>query len=200
MKLIDLLVRELPKRGGWPNSVNSISQDDDGSLCLWNKLGAYNYQGYWKHPEGNGLDMYWCGENSMQESRDRGDSLITREQYEAALAASQQAAWFGEGLPPVGIKCLTIGEAGDNAWYECDILAHTMLLRKKVAVFQYGDHVSCSSEEWFKPISTEAGRKREDTKNAIAELCRASASNGHSADLIYDAIASGKIPGIKLGD
>ncbi len=34
--------------------------------------------------------------------------------------------------------------------------------------------------------------------SAEAELCRSSASNGHSADLIYDAIAAGKIPHITL--
>lgn len=50
----------------------------------------------------------------------------------------------------------------------------------------------------FRPIRSEAEIMREEAKNAIAELCRASASNGHSADLIYDAIASGKIPHIKL--
>ena len=35
MKLIDLLVQELPKRGGWPRDALSITQDDDGSLCVW---------------------------------------------------------------------------------------------------------------------------------------------------------------------
>ena len=36
MKLIDLLVKELPKRGGWPHDALSITQDNDGSLCVWN--------------------------------------------------------------------------------------------------------------------------------------------------------------------
>lgn len=30
MKLIDLLVQELPKRGGWPDGVTRIVQDFDG--------------------------------------------------------------------------------------------------------------------------------------------------------------------------
>lgn len=52
----------------------------------------------------------------------------------------------------------------------------------------------------FRPIRTEAERKRKEVVGVIAELCRSSASNGHSADLIYDAIAAGKIPGIRLTD
>lgn len=35
MKLIDLLVQELPKRGGWPEGVDSIYQDHDGGdFCV----------------------------------------------------------------------------------------------------------------------------------------------------------------------
>lgn len=29
MKLIDLLVKELPKRGGWPEAANYVVQDYD---------------------------------------------------------------------------------------------------------------------------------------------------------------------------
>lgn len=32
MKLIDLLVQELPKRGGWPDGVSRIHQDHDGEI------------------------------------------------------------------------------------------------------------------------------------------------------------------------
>lgn len=30
MKLIDLLVKELPKRGGWPEVALNATQDEDG--------------------------------------------------------------------------------------------------------------------------------------------------------------------------
>ncbi|EBM9967036.1 hypothetical protein AU710_00025 [Salmonella enterica subsp. enterica serovar Corvallis] len=36
-------------------------------------------------------------------------------------------------------------------------------------------------------------KKRGEAVHAIAELCRNSASNSHSAELIYDAIKCGKI-------
>ena len=58
--------------------------------------------------------------------------------------------------------------------------------------------ITPSERQVFRPIRSEADRKRDAAKNAIAELCRSSASNGHSADLIYDAIAAGEIPGVKL--
>lgn len=34
MKLIDILVEELPKRGGWPKSAENATQDEDGEVCF----------------------------------------------------------------------------------------------------------------------------------------------------------------------
>ena len=34
MTLLELLRQELPKRGGWPEGALSITQDNDGSLCV----------------------------------------------------------------------------------------------------------------------------------------------------------------------
>jgi len=34
MKLIELLVQELPKRGGWPENVGHISMHADGATFL----------------------------------------------------------------------------------------------------------------------------------------------------------------------
>lgn len=50
----------------------------------------------------------------------------------------------------------------------------------------------------FRPIRTESERKRKEAIDAIAELCRSSSSNGHSAELVYSAIEAGNIPGVKL--
>ena len=58
MKLIDLLVKELTKRGGWPHNALSITQDDDGSLCSWDTNDPH-YDGFsWKHHSGNSLVYY----------------------------------------------------------------------------------------------------------------------------------------------
>lgn len=55
------------------------------------------------------------------------------------------------------------------------------------------------SESWMslnqamRPVRLEVDKKKEAAIFAIADLCRESASNGHLAELIYDAIKSGKI-------
>ena len=38
MKLIDLLVQELPKRGGWPDGAECAVQDADYQLCFSSHL------------------------------------------------------------------------------------------------------------------------------------------------------------------
>ena len=104
MKLINLLVQELPKRGGWPDGALSITQDNDGSLCVWDTNDPH-YDGFsWEHHTGNSLLYYWCGINAVPLSCDHKESIVTYWQYKAALAASQKPAWNGEGLPPVGAK------------------------------------------------------------------------------------------------
>lgn len=105
-----------------------------------------------------------------------------------------EPVWSGAGLPPVGVEC-EVKRALD--WMKCKIL------------FISDHHVVLTSEEeicWqtqacqFRPIRSSEDVARDEAKGIIAELCRSSASNGHSADLIYDAIAAGKIPGVKLED
>ena len=109
--------------------------------------------------------------------------------------------WNGEGLPPVGCACeAKMPQEIGNPWKWRRVkvvAAGEAIAENECLVYD----VETSRPAWvdeFRPIFTEAERKHEETKNAIAELCRSSASNGHSADLIYDAIAAGKIPRITL--
>ncbi|HIH9462901.1 TPA: hypothetical protein ACYU77_003012 [Klebsiella variicola subsp. variicola] len=66
MTLLEILVSELPKRGGWPDGIKRLEQYTDGSL-----FDGPNYKSDFKFPR---VDDY-------------GYDLVTREQYEAALAA-----------------------------------------------------------------------------------------------------------------
>ena len=88
MKLIDLLVKELPKRGGWPIKVTSIGQDYDRELMFYGRL---------KPRTGIILD------DLAVDHRKCGDSGkgVTRTQYEAALAASEGWIEWGGGECPV---------------------------------------------------------------------------------------------------
>jgi len=88
MKLIDLLVKELPNRGGWPVKVTSIGQDYDRELMFY---------GIGKPRTGIilddlAVDRRKCGYQ---------DEGVTREQYEAALAASECWIEWGGGECPV---------------------------------------------------------------------------------------------------
>lgn len=198
MKLIDLLVQELPKRGGWPCYALSITQDDDGSLCMWDTNDPH-YDGFsWKHHTGNSLVHYWHGIEGVPLSCDHRESIATYWQYKAALAASQKPAWNGEGLPPVGCGCECYVDEGVIhcvvVGYDFDgkaVVMRNVPARKYFSIQANSGHI--------KPLRTEAERKRD----AAVEAMQREADDGdnwiHSEyEIIYDAIAAGKIPGVKL--
>ncbi len=72
MKLIDLLVQELPKRGGWPDGAIYICTEKDGTPRI----------------VGSG----WHDNKSLSSFKVNDDkSIIDFDQYESALAASLKA-------------------------------------------------------------------------------------------------------------
>lgn len=74
MKLLEFLVKELPKHGGWPSWVHHIRKHSgDDRLSFYDRDGFISGS----HPE------VYC-QSPIH------DSFITLDQYEAALAASQQ--------------------------------------------------------------------------------------------------------------
>lgn len=206
MKLIDLLVQELPKRGGWPRDALSITQDDDGSLCVWDTNDPH-YDGFsWKHHTGNSLMYFWRGIKAITLSCDHRELIVTQDQYESALAASQKPAWSGEGLPPAGCECelkykchdddvywervIILWQRGDDTLVEYvgDNFKNTTQLIRKTSM-----HVD------FRPLQTKADKKRDEVINEIASMI-GRGTFYEDADRIYDAIAAGKIPGVKLED
>ena len=205
MKLIDLLVQELPKRGGWPEGALSITQDNDGSLCVWDTNDPH-YDGFsWKHHTGNSLVHYWHVINAVPLSCDHRESIVTYWQYKAALAESQKPAWNGEGMPPVGCECEYSLNAG-KTWWKCkiDYIVGTQGVVMLCDTFEGVQYVKFSSYGGtlkFRPIRTEADKKRERICDAIyGVLTKAERQHNRSdeAEAVYDAIAAGKIPGVKL--
>ena len=95
MKLIDLLVQELPKRGGWPEVALNATQDKDGEVCF--SSGAIPEFGYAAWEGGD-----WCGnEFHTIRANDYDTAIITRAQYEAALEASEGWIQWAGGECPV---------------------------------------------------------------------------------------------------
>lgn len=99
MKLIDLLLTELPKHGGWP----------DGAICANNTNGFLSW------------DYFGCGKIiRLDETELRiGIESVTKEEYEAALAAKNDG-WikWGGGECPIDKKSLVDLKFRDSVEYK----------------------------------------------------------------------------------
>lgn len=99
MKLIDILVEELPKRGGWPKGANCITQDGDLKVepaYCHPSVAKCDDDGFWF------LDSSRIGGFLVDTlASDYTTAIITREQYEAALAAKNEGwiEWSGGECP-----------------------------------------------------------------------------------------------------
>ncbi len=180
MKLIEILVRELPNRGGWPVSIDKLVQNSIG--CV--------YQA------GGGIPLW-----RLEVAQDWELAEISRDQYYTALAASKEMlinkphpVWNGEGLPPIGCEC---------ELYDCDdwFKVTVRYLGESLAVvYDHGNGVErafsvVNKPHKFRPIRTEAERKRDAAISAMKQL---NIGDYEDPAIIYDAIAAGKIPGVKL--
>lgn len=180
MKLIDLLVQELPKRGGWPDgSISHLHEFIKKEKLTFIVNRDYSFFEDW---DGN---------------------QVTREQYEAALAASQKAEWNGEGMPPVGCEFEHSFHAdGFSSWHwrKCTALGrHGVLCVDKDDVELYLN----DTNNKFRPIRSEADKKRDEVTNAIAAALFKDGDfdtkeSLRLASFVYGDIAAGKIPGVRI--
>lgn len=198
MTLLELLVKELPRRGGWPEDVFYVTQDYDGQVNSYGSRNPTIGGDTWTH---QGFISYLFDDKEMELCEEWNKSIITREQYEAAIAA-QQPVWDGEGLPPVGIE---IEYKFTKVSYRSDFSRGKVLAYGIQSVFM--EHWSSKNEFIhsldhieFRPIRTETDRKRED----ILKLMRQFVTKYNKTDVVhaieelYEAIAAGKIPGVEL--
>lgn len=182
MKLIELLVWET-KNGNfeWPDGVPYVEQFVDLSLFCSN---------------------VWKGGHQFEPVEDYERGRVTREQYEAALAASK-TEWNGEGLPPVGCEFECSFRADNfSTWHRRRCTATG---KRGVLCVDKNDTEMCLNDRnnRFRPIRSEADKKRDE---AIKEMILYTSLDANSAKdcnhiaNIYDAITAGKIPGVKLSD
>lgn len=84
MELINLLVKELPKRGGWPSRKGYAWQDKDGEIRFSNTTEDDFY------PNDKIICSKWRtpGKIFVEES---DDIVVTRSQYESAIASGEVA-------------------------------------------------------------------------------------------------------------
>lgn len=106
--------------------------------------------------------------------------------------------WDGKGLPPVGCEC---EREGPGRWVKCKInyVSETLIVYKMTD--SGTEYSSLVNAFMFRPIRTEAERRRDYAVGAL-ERAWEEVTNRPAAqfEVIYDAIAAGKIPGIRLTD
>lgn len=105
MKLIEMLVEELPKHGGWPYGVRYITQDNGydtykGTICGYDSLPEFNRKIWLSNKPDRHANVVIMRINNI--ASDYTTAIITREQYEAELAAKNEG-WieWGGGTCPV---------------------------------------------------------------------------------------------------
>ena len=194
MKLIDLLVQELPKRGGWPDgAVYARVTGFGGEKILVDFLfpAAYNKLSY-------SIGIIAC--HLIDVGADVNYRMIRRDLHETALAESQNPTWNGEGLPPVGCECEESVDGG-RSW--CTYRAINE--KNGVRLIEIGNLTEeFQNNNWiFRPLRSESEMKHEaalESICAVLEMVAQDYKREDEAKLIYEAIAAGKIPGVKLED
>lgn len=151
-------------------------------------------QEFWRH-ENSGVDIIAYRLHQPQQAE---QPEVSEEDLNECIGQAPAPVWNGGWLPSAGCECEYQYKVHGSEWcgFECVAVDGN-------AAFGWSNNTPIALQlntHNFRPMRSKAERKRDDAKHAIAELCRSSASNGHSADLIYDAIAAGKIPGVKLED
>lgn len=197
MKLIDILVRELPKVGGWPEGAVECQRFvDEATIDFYDKYGNW--------PDDCALAY---GSIALELVRKQNEPCehekVSFAEYEAALDQRKLVeSWSGEGLPPVDVDVEYRHKGADN-W------SYTGWLTGRVVWFGNAEFcvVNCRGKakvanigEWdFRPLRTEADKRRDAAIDCIANLIHRS-DPGDDAASVYDSIAEGKIPGVKLED
>ncbi|MEN0626668.1 hypothetical protein AAIG33_04405 [Phytobacter ursingii] len=191
MKLIDLLVQELPKRGGWP-------VDNASGLYLFLEKNNITFEfdfdcAYFKNQHGD---------------------TVNRAQYEAALAASQKVEWDGIGIPRVGCECELSNavefytHAGSTDFDEGTIVVVggtvNFGLGNFVAVKVKGTNCITDINPCFlRPIRSEADKKRKETIDLMDKRFKEVLAAGSTEAMaifatVYDTIAAGEMPGANI--
>ena len=102
MKLIDLLVKELPKRGGWPVNISYIAQDEGSATWGFRYKPEIDSDGEWMDTSESGYEMEIV---RIGAADDCNTSVGSRRQYESALAASKAVVGRDGWIDWHGGKC-----------------------------------------------------------------------------------------------
>lgn len=132
---------------------------------------------------------------------DAVEKAISELENRVSVDKTQQSVWNGEGSPPVGTECEALYGL---VWHPCVVVTHydgfVFAWNYEHRITFTFDDIEIAAGEHLRPARTEADRKREE----IMKLMRQLVTNYNKTDVlhaieeIYDAIAAGKIPGVKM--
>ena len=142
----------------------------------------------WQH-HGNSHDIIAYRLHQPQEAaQPKADDEVDLNE---CIGQNAAPVWNGEGLPPVGCECECQFR---GEWQKCTIL----FSGKQIVVVMVDDdeYPFESKGSLFRPIRSEADRKRDEAVKTImlTGWCQS------FAEEIYDLVAAGKVPGMKLED
>lgn len=194
MKTIDVLVEELPKRGGWPDgAIGAGFLSGEGTLYFWDK--------------NNDCPPKWTIDTDIEV--EDSDEEVTREQYEAALAAKNDE-WieWGGGECPVEKGTLVDVRYRNSEKFPDTFGTIALVVGGYGATGRHWNHDGYPNDiiAYRLHQPQEAERKRYIATQSMNSVWREVAGkevNGKLLsiyEVIYDAIAAGKVPGIKLED
>lgn len=107
--------------------------------------------------------------------------------------------WNGADLPPVGCFCEITDPDGMLVYGQGEsgeVIAHV----ENTAVIRMSYGLGCFEARFLRPIRTEAERKRDAAVEIMTQILCSQSQASATAKKIYNAIAAGKIPGVKLED
>ena len=126
--------------------------------------------------------------------------------FNESIGQGPVTVWNGEGLPPVGceLQYRKHKKADVSEWFNGEVKYASEFTVVIQADCYPGETVGHPANFEFRPIISEAERKRDE---AVQALCNAGGGNGKVDEKagygscwfdVYDAIAAGEIPGVKL--
>lgn len=215
MKLIDLMVQELPKSGGWPTSADYAGYKKSAGDITFVTGGKPGFT-----EEGN-LSIFANADfgtrwvvgayvTTTQVPEDYATAIVSLQEYLAALEASKKPKWDGEGLPHIGAEIEVLSPT--FGWKQATVTAVTdnwLVAQYEDGVEFAGTHRTFSNTlGWetdcsrFRKVKSQEERQREATVADLKEVVKGVGCEmpGMVARVVRDAIAQGKVSGIKLAD
>lgn len=159
--------------------------------------GEYSWEHVWQGSNIIAYRLHQPQEVAQDEADDEND-------LNECIGQDAAPVWSGEGQPPVGVDC-ECSWCGDE-WQPCKILFasnHIVVVKLKESGMEDAYNIG---DVTFRPIRSEAERKRDEAIAKITDaICGEIPDTGMAtaakyAARAYDAIAAGKIPGVKLED